>query len=70
MLEYNFPLLGKNSTCLIKTRWVIARLPASSLTAPGYYQLAALVHLLGSWKAATEQTLHRGLLYLPHTSHL
>lgn len=70
MLEYNFPLLGENSTYLIKTWWVIARLPASSLMALGYYQLAALVPLLGSRQAAAEQTLHRGVLYLPHTSHL
>lgn len=68
VLKYHFPLLGKNSTCLIKTWWVIARLLASSVTAPGYHQLAALVHLLGSWQAAAEQTLHRRLLYLPHVS--
>lgn len=59
---------GKNSTCLIKTGWVIARLPASFLIAPGYCQLAALVHLQGSCQPAAEQTLHRGLLYLLHTS--
>lgn len=39
---------------------MIARLPASSLTVPVYHQLAALVHLLGSWQDAAEQTLHGG----------
>lgn len=61
VLEYNFSLPGEKSTCLIKTWWVIARLPASSLTTPGYHQLAALVHCL---QAAAGQTLCRGLLYL------
>lgn len=64
VLEYNFSLLGENSTCLIKTWWVIARLPASSLTAPGYHQLAALVHC---WQAAAGQPLPGGLLYLATT---